>query len=117
MSLIFFVKISIGAYPTAKIKTIWVNLFIGLTILRGDKPPDNGMLVVCIAYCDFNNDGYVDIIGMDENSPNNIKLYTNDGNEYYTSSILNIDNDSENGFFGAWNKKQNYLKYEKTFKS
>ena len=63
--------------------------------------PDNCMLVVGIAYCDFNNDGYVDIIGKDENSPNNIKLYTNDGNEYYTSSILNIDNDSENGFFGA----------------
>ena len=62
---------------------------------------DNGMLVVGIAYCDFNNDRYVDIIGKDENSPNNIKLYTNDGNGYYTSSILNIDNDSENGFFGA----------------
>ena len=62
---------------------------------------DNGMLVVGIAYCDFNNDGYVDIIGKDENSPNDIKLYTNDGNGYYTSSILNIDNDSEYGFFGA----------------
>ena len=62
---------------------------------------DNGMLVVGIAYCDFNNDGNVDIIGKDENSPNHIKLYTNDGNGYYISSILNIDNDSEYGFSGV----------------
>ena len=27
-------------------------------------------------------------------SPNYIKLYTNDGSGYYTSSILNIDNDN-----------------------
>jgi len=56
--------------------------------------PDDGRLVVGIAYADFNKDGHVDIVGKDERNPKVIKIYTNDGNGNYNVSILN----SENGF-------------------
>ena len=62
---------------------------------------DNGMLVVGIAYCDFNNDRYVDIIAKDENNPNVLKLYTNDGSGYYIPSVINVENVSEYGFSGV----------------
>ena len=54
--------------------------------------PDNGRLVVGIAYADFNKDGYVDIVGKDEQNPKVIKIYINDKNGNYTVSTLNSEN-------------------------
>lgn len=51
---------------------------------------DNPLLVVGLTYVDFNRDGYVDILGKDENNPNVLKLYTNNGNDFYTPSIIQI---------------------------
>jgi len=56
--------------------------------------PDNGMLVVGLTYVDFNKDGYVDILGKDENDPSKIKLYTNDGFGNYNVSEIQATNES-----------------------
>lgn len=56
--------------------------------------PDNGMLVVGLDYVDFNKDGYVDILGKDENDTSKLKLYTNDGNENYSVSFIQTINES-----------------------
>ena len=75
----------------------------GYFSLHTTKLPDNGKLIVGVTYVDFNNDGYADIIGKDENNPTVVKLYTNDGNNNYTVSELITEN-KQNGMRSGMRK-------------
>ena len=66
----------------------------GYYSLHTTKLPDDPWLIVGMTYVDFNKDGYVDIVGKDEYNPSVLKLYTNQGDDTYTVSVL----PSENGF-------------------
>lgn len=56
--------------------------------------PGDPHFAVGLTYVDFNKDGYIDILGKDAKNPSVLTLYTNDGYNNYTHSII----PSENGF-------------------